>query len=586
MPDSKGENTSGLFAKVLKFVRSPSTSWAGLETPEEAPESGYSKQMLKEMIERKRRNDFVRRREFDMLRKLRRSEVIAGHDPAGRPSFFQSSLPSRPDDRASTLKKIDEIEAQMSQQWWKTKNGEPTSGGLSTTGPNGLVTRTPGLASDVQVPGVDSSLSFDPGGASTRTSAAPTTMAATLPAPIAAPDSGRAWLGSGLGGISGFSNSGFSMSKSVAVDVEEFAHDPELEDVAIRFAHGDDAGAEAGLRALLAPGGGRQGHEETWLVLFDLYRAIGQQDRFDEAAVEFAGRFGRSAPQWLSLPELARGGLAMPALPAAPANRSTDWTCPAVLTVQGVQAMKSTLARVAAPWRLSWSRLQRIDHAAIEPFTRLLSQWASEPVRLRFLGTETLDALLRRQTVSGDRTQPAAAWQLRMEAARVMNRPDEFENVALDYCVTYEVSPPSWERPRCQFKDLDEDGGDMVLPSLPAEASGFAPSSVPGSGFGETSAPVSRLAPLLRGELAGSLQGDASAVLDRMPIAVAGEPLQISCARLVRVDFGAAGSLLNWCTARQAAGCLLQLTDVHRLIATFFTIVGISGAARITLRRD
>ena len=40
--------------------------------------------MLKEMIERKRRNDFVRKREFDMLRKLRRNHgsaiVFITHD--------------------------------------------------------------------------------------------------------------------------------------------------------------------------------------------------------------------------------------------------------------------------------------------------------------------------------------------------------------------------------------------------------------------------------------------------------------------------------------------------------------------------
>src|SRR3954465_11020502 len=112
----------GLFSKVVKFVRNPAANWSEGDT--EAAESSYSKQMLKEMIERKRRNDFVRKREFDMLRKMRRSEVMAGQDPAARPSFFQSSMPSKPDDRASTLKKIDEIEAQMSMQWWKTKHAD------------------------------------------------------------------------------------------------------------------------------------------------------------------------------------------------------------------------------------------------------------------------------------------------------------------------------------------------------------------------------------------------------------------------------------------------------------------------------
>ncbi len=118
------KDEDGLLSKLVKFVRNPATNWANLSAADSDRESSYSKQMLKEMIERKRRNDFVRKREFDMLRKMRRSEVMAGNDPMARPSFFQSSMPSRPDDRASTLKKIDEIEAQMSMQWWKTKHGD------------------------------------------------------------------------------------------------------------------------------------------------------------------------------------------------------------------------------------------------------------------------------------------------------------------------------------------------------------------------------------------------------------------------------------------------------------------------------
>ena len=127
------EEGAGLLSKVVRFVRNPTTNWSDLDHQDSDRESSYSKQMLKEMIERKRRNDFVRKREFDMLRKMRRSEVMAGQDPAARPSFFQSSLPSKPDDRATTLKKIDEIEAQMSMQWWKTKHGDNSSRSGSST---------------------------------------------------------------------------------------------------------------------------------------------------------------------------------------------------------------------------------------------------------------------------------------------------------------------------------------------------------------------------------------------------------------------------------------------------------------------
>ena len=102
------EDPSGLLSKVVRFVKNPA-SWSELDQQEEERDSHYNKQALKEMIERKRRNDFVRRREFDQLRKLRKREALTPiADGQGRPSFFQSSLASRPDDRAVTLKKIDE----------------------------------------------------------------------------------------------------------------------------------------------------------------------------------------------------------------------------------------------------------------------------------------------------------------------------------------------------------------------------------------------------------------------------------------------------------------------------------------------
>ena len=128
---AKEDTTPGLLSKVVKFVRNPATNWSELEGKESDREEALSKQMLKEMIERKRRNDFVRKREFDMLRKMRKREAMTGQDPGARPSFFQSSMPSKPDDRAVTLKKIDEIEAHVSMQrrHWQSGWGPPPVGG-------------------------------------------------------------------------------------------------------------------------------------------------------------------------------------------------------------------------------------------------------------------------------------------------------------------------------------------------------------------------------------------------------------------------------------------------------------------------
>ena len=72
-------------------------------------------------------------------------------------------------------------------------------------------------------------------------------------------------------------------------------------------------------------------------------------------------------------------------------------------------------------------------------------------MRLRFGGAENLDKALRSYTLSGDKAVSMRWWRARMDALRIMRLQDEFELVALDYCVTYEVSPPAWADARCEF---------------------------------------------------------------------------------------------------------------------------------------
>ena len=110
------DDRPGLLSKVAMFVRNPTKDWSELDRAEPEQESGYDKQALKAMIERKRQNDFVRKREFDNLRKLRRKDpaAMAG---AARPSFFQSSLPADAEGRADTLKKITQRAREFCWLW-------------------------------------------------------------------------------------------------------------------------------------------------------------------------------------------------------------------------------------------------------------------------------------------------------------------------------------------------------------------------------------------------------------------------------------------------------------------------------------
>ena len=61
------KDNGGLLSKVVRFVRHPTVNWSELDHQDTVREDEQSRQRLKEMIERKKRNDFVRGREFDML---------------------------------------------------------------------------------------------------------------------------------------------------------------------------------------------------------------------------------------------------------------------------------------------------------------------------------------------------------------------------------------------------------------------------------------------------------------------------------------------------------------------------------------
>ncbi|MES3003291.1 MAG: STAS domain-containing protein, partial [Pseudomonadota bacterium] len=524
---------------------------------------------------------------------------------------------------------IDEIEAQMSMQWWKTKHGEnsrapgnntnfPVSSHVPPEAMNSgsappqrstAYTKTepaplksehddektapadlspmlefPSSESAMMPPAPPSAPALPhaaPAPAFTGRAATPMARPPVAPAITAVTPAGPISEPSG--------NTGFSASKLFAIDVDEFAHDPELEEASIRFANGDDAGAEAGLMEVLGPQGARIDHDETWLTLFDLYRASGQQDRFETAAIDFAGRFGRSAPQWISFPEAVGRMQATPAAAPSGTQQAANWTCPATFGTQTLAAMTAAMGRTQPPWRLSWVKLNTIDESAVDGLTKLFTQWAGQPVQLRFIGADNLEKVLKNSTPSGDKGVNPAWWRLRMEVLRVMHRPDEFELVALDYCVTYEVSPPSWDSARCEYKPLQDDGSYVSGHTIIGEAFRDSLSSGMSTGYSDTHAAGlnSQMANISTVELAGQIIGDATEALDLLENKLMGaDVMVISCARLIRIDFSAAGTLLNWVTARQAEGRQVQFVEVNRLVAAFFNVIGISEHARVMARTD
>ena len=621
------------FRKVVRFVANPATDWSDVATrPADSQEIERSE--LKAMVERKRRNDFVRKREFDTLRRLRRDglspEQLAALGGSSKVDDSEvrvtenSSIATRSD--VGVKAKIDEIEQQMVGDGQRRDPAprrqasprqpapvqRPTDFYLAPTDPvffdQGravLPTPTRGQAgypapdSLPPLPDIDFSLTTKPltvadgpaplsplpagqrgaaepatnGGARPPTQTRNTGMAGGyLDTEPAAPGNGLPQIDPDL---SPAADSRFT------AEVDDLVHDSELDEAVIAFANADFNLCEQALTLLCRPQAPRHHHSGTWHVLLDLYRATGQQFKFDALSLAYAHLFGRSSPQWYSLPKRVADAAADDRPDTRGVKGDVGWVSPESLDVDAVARLRSSTLQLPLPWVLDWSAIAHVDAEAAAHLQRLFRQWAPQAIDMRWMAAERLLAALQQAAPTGVRDADPAFWMARLEALRLANRPDQFDETAIDYCVTYEVSPPSWEPARCQVRASNANNSTTMPPmSIVSEvSSSFLESSQQDDSH--TGVTISTV------DLSGQLVGDIAATLQQIDRKLGAASLvQVSCARLIRVDFIAAGDLLNWVLAKRTENRSVTFVDTHRLVALFFGAMGINEHAGIQIPRD
>jgi hypothetical protein len=197
---------------------------------------------------------------------------------------------------------------------------------------------------------------------------------------------------------------------------------------------------------------------------------------------------------------------------------------------------------------------------------------------MRWLSGERFLLALTDAAPTGVRDADPAYWVLRLDALRLANRPDQFDEAAIDYCVTYEVSPPSWERARCQVRI---GGSGLSTQSPPLSQVGDVATSFVESGVDDPAGTVT----MASVELSGQLVGDIGATLKQLDGQLANAPMvTVSCTKLIRVDFIAAGDLLNWVLAKRGESRTVAFAEAHRLVALFFGAMGINEHASVRVR--
>ncbi len=342
------------------------------------------------------------------------------------------------------------------------------------------------------------------------------------------------------------------MSIEVTAASAEIA--PVVEETAILFANGQAEQALATLSRAVREEQLGASALQCWLMLFDLYQHLGKRDHFESLALEFVVKFERSAPAWRD------GGVEARANPAL-LTGGTGY-CAFTGSLSGASAEFDKLANLAQRQqmiRVDFGKIDAVEAAAAERLRQALAELRASGKEVVLTGEARLLELLERACQAGDAKTDRALWALLLEVYKWFGRQERFEEAAVDYAVTFEVSPPSWEqrppavvKPRAQVADLG------------------------------AAADASNQALTLSGDVTGA--GEAL-VKELRDWAAANSMLVIDMSKVRRVDFVSAGVMLNALSQLKQAGTTIQVRGTNEMVAALFEVMGVSKVATVIRRK-
>ncbi|WP_246093708.1 STAS domain-containing protein [Zoogloea ramigera] len=326
--------------------------------------------------------------------------------------------------------------------------------------------------------------------------------------------------------------------------IDEMA--PPAEEAAILYANGACEEARIVLEQALDVTTATEARFDLWVMLLDLLRLTGQRDNFEALSLMFATEFERSPSAWQDL--------------------STQDSRPGEPKVQTVNLSGHLSGQAAAQFaqliqigmrngalRIDLSRLRGVDNAGAGLLLRAVRGLRRAKVKLALSGAADFANLLAGQLKPGVR-EGQTLWLLLLEIMQYTEQQARFDDLAVDYAMTFEESPPSWEPPPLLTTSQSE--GNVLDPTM-------------GQVY------------VLEGEIVGP-NTDVLRKITRF--ATDRTKVEVDCGRLRRMDFVSAGTLFNIVSQLHTQGRLVVFKNVNSMVAALMQVMGLHQVARIELR--
>lgn len=323
---------------------------------------------------------------------------------------------------------------------------------------------------------------------------------------------------------------------------------PALAAAAAMYAAGQELDAMRRLEAAIKNGEDLGDAEvRAWGCLFELLQALGRRPAFDALALAFARHFEKSPPAWSAAAD--EGNTA-----AETTGGRAHVSLGGVLNASVGEVLKQTmkLAATSTLVRMDVAKLTDADNNGATLLMRAMAALKKARKELVFGSPEHLAGILAAKLVPGERSNPEM-WLLLLELYQQAYRQEAFEEAAVNYAVTFEVSPPSWE----------------ALPQRRAE-------------------PPPTASPLPKAEgftLHNQLLGASAANFAPLEAVLAGrEEFDIDARKLVRIDAASAKALFEVLTRLHAAGKKLRIIGLSTIVAAYLETLGFDDVAVLRSR--
>ena len=306
---------------------------------------------------------------------------------------------------------------------------------------------------------------------------------------------------------------------------------PALENAALLYASGQAIAARQILASALTHEPESRTSPLAWHAQFDLLQRAHERAAFEQLALEYVAVFERSPPPWddAILPS------AKTAAPGAGYLAFTNLTAKAALELPGRAARYSTL-------RIDVATLSEFEDTGCRRLVDILRRLRRQSYSVGWQGVE---ALWRRidEKIKPGTAQNEGLWLFALELLQWQNNQAEFEERAINYAVTFEVSPPSWE----PLARKQEQAAVALLPAADSHT--------------------------LKGVLVGPADLQISALHD---FADPRRLVKIDMTQVERFDFVCGGALQNAVSNFETNGKDVQILGASPIVQALLVLIGVS----------